>query len=319
MAKVEDYISGKILKDAEATLRAIKTVELPLIGGYIGKKLLEKIEKFEPMQITVDEALGLIKNARKVAVGPRVCFALHNRDFAESVFLDELAEELVNAEKAEYTNKEDAINTLRRYSERNPVVASKVSGKYMEICCSSPRDCVYWNMERRGLRCLRKFKNDRNMKRAVKLREFKHEDLEAMKRLIYKTIEISYSDIYPEEAIEYFKDYHSEEHILSDARDGYTIVLECNGKIMGTGTLLGTNIRRVFVEPFYQHKGFGKSVMHKLEERALARGISILDLSASIVSKRFYDSLGYVTQKEDYIPVWNNQKLIYYEMAKKKD
>ena len=43
MAKVEDYISGKILKDAEAALRAIKTVELSLIGSYIGKKLLEKI------------------------------------------------------------------------------------------------------------------------------------------------------------------------------------------------------------------------------------------------------------------------------------
>ena len=138
MAKVEDYISGKILKDAEAALRAIKSVELPLIGSYVGKKLLEMIEKFDPMQITVDEA--------------------------------------------------------------------------------------------------------------SELREFKHEDLEAVKRLIYKTIEISYSDIYPEEAIEYF-----------------------------------------------------------------------LDLSASIVSKRFYDSLGYVTQKEDYIPVRNNQKLIYYEMAKKKD
>ena len=45
MAKVEDYIAGKILKDAEATLRTLKTVELPLIGGYISKKLLEKIDK----------------------------------------------------------------------------------------------------------------------------------------------------------------------------------------------------------------------------------------------------------------------------------
>ncbi len=161
MAKVEDYVSGKILEDAETTLRAIKAVELSLIGSYVGKKLLEKIEKFEPMQITVDEASGLIKNARNVAVGQRFCFALHNRDFAESVFLDELAEGLVNAGKARYTNKEDAINALRRYSEYNPIIASKVSGKYMEICCSSPRDCVYWNMEKKGLRCLRKHETSR--------------------------------------------------------------------------------------------------------------------------------------------------------------
>ena len=155
------------------------------------------------------------------------------------------------------------------------------------------------------------------MIRNIKLREFTREDLETVKRLIYKTIEVSYSDVYPEEAIEYFKDYHSEEHILSDARDGYTIILESNGKIIGTGTLLGTNIRRVFIDLSYQHMDFGKLVMHKLEKQASANGISILDLSASLVSKRFYDSLGYVTQKEDYIPVMNEQKLSYYAMVKK--
>jgi len=157
------------------------------------------------------------------------------------------------------------------------------------------------------------------MIRNIKLREFTREDLETVKRLIYKTIEVSYSDVYPEEAIEYFKYYHSEEPILSDARDGYTIVLEFYEKIIGTGTLLCANIRRVFIDPSYQHKGFGKLVMHKLEERALAKGISTLDLSASLVSKRFYDSLGYVTQKEDYIPVMNEQKLSYYAMVKKLD
>ena len=129
MTKVEDYVSGKILEDAEIMLKAINAVRLPLIGGYIGKKLLEKIEKFDPMQITVDEASELIKNSNKVAIGPRVCFTLHNRDFAESVFLAELAEGLVNAGKARYTTDEEAINMLMRYSRRNPIVASKVSGE----------------------------------------------------------------------------------------------------------------------------------------------------------------------------------------------
>ena len=155
------------------------------------------------------------------------------------------------------------------------------------------------------------------MIRNIKLRDFTREDLETVKRLIYKTIEVSYSDVYPEEAIEYFKDYHSGEHILNDAREGSTIILDFSGKIIGTGTLLGTNIRRVFIDPSYQHRGFGKLVMHKLEEQAFANGISILDLSASLVSKRFYDSLGYITQKEDYIPVRNKQKLIYYAVVKK--
>jgi len=145
------------------------------------------------------------------------------------------------------------------------------------------------------------------------------EDLEAVKRLIYKTIDVSYHEIYPKKAIEYFNDCHSEEHILGDAREGYTIILEFNGKIIGTGTLSGTNIRRVFIYPSYQYNGLGKLVMRNLEEHAFVNGISILNLSASLVSKRFYDSLGYIIQKEDYIPVKNKQKLSYYAMVKKLD
>ena len=148
------------------------------------------------------------------------------------------------------------------------------------------------------------------------MREFGRDDLQAVKRLIHKTIDISYHEVYPEEAIECFKDYHSEKHILNDARDGYTIILQANGKIIGTGTLLGTNIRRVFIDPSYQHKGFGKLVMYQLEERAAREEICVLDLSSSLVSKRLYDSLGYVTKKRDYIQVRNGQKLVYYAMVK---
>jgi hypothetical protein len=155
MANVDKCVSGKILEDAKTMLKTTEAVRLPLIGSSIGKKLLEKIKKFEPVQITIDEASAFIKDAKRVAVGQRVCFSLHNRDFTESVFLNELAEGLVNVGKADYMTEEDAINTLRRYSSRNPIITSKVSGKYMEICCSSRRDCVYWNMERRGLKCFK--------------------------------------------------------------------------------------------------------------------------------------------------------------------
>jgi hypothetical protein len=31
-----------------------------------------------------------------------------------------------------------------------------VSGKPAELCCTSPDACIYWNMERRGLSCIRR-------------------------------------------------------------------------------------------------------------------------------------------------------------------
>ena len=155
------------------------------------------------------------------------------------------------------------------------------------------------------------------MMRDVRLREFRREDLEAVKRLIDETIKSSYSD-YPKEYVKHLMDdHHSKERILSEAREGYTIVLEHKGRIIGTGTLLDSNIQGVFIHPSYQRRGLGKLVMLKLEERALANGIDTLNLTSLPVSKRFYDHLGYITLKEDYFSAGTEQNFRYYRMVKK--
>jgi hypothetical protein len=51
--------------------------------------------------------------------------------------------------------KEKAIDTLAKY-KKNPLVVSTVSGKPVELCRTSPETCVYWNMEKRDLVCLRR-------------------------------------------------------------------------------------------------------------------------------------------------------------------
>ena len=154
MATVDDYVSGEILKDVKRALSALKLVKVPVIGYFIGKELLKMISKFEPRVVNVEKALKLIENADKVAVGRRICFELHRDILTESVFLDELADGLVAAKKARYVTKDEAISVLRKYS-KYPIIISKVSGKYMEICCTLPKVCVYWNMEKKGLRCLK--------------------------------------------------------------------------------------------------------------------------------------------------------------------
>jgi len=153
MANVNDYTSGRILTDTKLALYSLKFVKIPIVGSLIGKELLKKIRKFEPKQIDMETALKLIQESRKCAVGERVCRAIHkNSELTESVFLDELAEGLVEVGKARYVTKEVAINTLKKYN--NPLILSKVSNKHMEICRSSPDVCVYWNIEKRGLKCL---------------------------------------------------------------------------------------------------------------------------------------------------------------------
>jgi len=150
----------------------------------------------------------------------------------------------------------------------------------------------------------------------IPLRRFRPRDIEDVSRLVTGTIEVSYAESYPREAIDYFLEYHTVEQILLDADRGCTFVIEPGGRIAGTGTVLGTTIKRVFVHPFRQRRGYGALLMHALEGEALRRGVRRVDLSASLPSKRFYDRLGYTTECEAYIPVGNGKRLDYYAMVK---
>jgi hypothetical protein len=85
------------------------------------------------------------------------------------------------------------------------------------------------------------------------IREFKPSDLAAIGTLIYRTIDASYPAFYCEEAIAFFKHHHCDSNILKDVKESHTIVLEKNGQIIGTGTLLDNEIKRVFIDPAFQN------------------------------------------------------------------
>jgi GNAT superfamily N-acetyltransferase len=150
----------------------------------------------------------------------------------------------------------------------------------------------------------------------MEIQEFKKTDLDAVKGLVDETIDICYTGIYCAEAVQFFKDWHTEDKILQNAAEGFTIVLEQSGRIVGTGTIVADEIARVFVNPEFQKRGFGKLIMDKLEGKALSTGAGIVKLDASIPSKKFYDLLGYITLEKTFIEVENNKRLDFYKMQK---
>jgi GNAT superfamily N-acetyltransferase len=150
----------------------------------------------------------------------------------------------------------------------------------------------------------------------IKIRKFKRSDTQSLHRMVQNSIDVSYRGFYPPEAVNYFKEYHSKKDMLQDASAGYTLIADCNGEILGTGTLLGTNIRRVYVNPLHQHQGIGKLIVAALEKKASREMIASIDLEASLVSKRFWESCGYQIDSENFIPLENGQKLNYYNMVK---
>lgn len=154
------------------------------------------------------------------------------------------------------------------------------------------------------------------MAKEIAIRTAGTQDADSLEKLINETIDTCYFGIYPQEAVDYFKDYHNRENIVNDILKGYCLILTIGEESIGTGTLLGSNARRVFVKPEYQKMGFGKRIMYGLEEKAVKKGIKVMDLDASLVAYPFYKALGYETQVEDMIPVKNGQSLRYYKMTK---
>ena len=86
----------------------------------------------------------------------------------------------------------------------------------------------------------------------IRIRKFRVEDLEVIKQLIDTTITISYRGVYPEEAIDYFLVYHSENNILEDANHGCMLVLIMD-RIVGyrdiTRVRDQTSVRRSILSP----------------------------------------------------------------------
>jgi N-acetylglutamate synthase-like GNAT family acetyltransferase len=147
-------------------------------------------------------------------------------------------------------------------------------------------------------------------------KRFAEGDLSAVHALVHNTIDVCYAGAYPPEAIELFKKYHARETVLGDAAAGHTVVAEIDGVIVATGTLLGTNLRRVFVSPVCQRRGLGRLVAEALEREARSQRLASLDLSASLVSRRFWEARGFTLVRESSLPAPNGKELRYFDMVK---
>ncbi len=150
---IKDYTTGKIVEDIKYGLSLVESNKETLANSEIGEAMLAEVNRFEPKIFDITEVSKLIQGAEKCAVGERTCRALlPDSTLTESVFLDELADALVDAGHANWVTKEEAISTLGKYKSK--IIVSKISGKYMEICRTYSKTCIFWNMEKCGLKCI---------------------------------------------------------------------------------------------------------------------------------------------------------------------
>jgi len=155
MATIEEYTGGNILKSIRKALQYFNTETGQLPDNEQSRHIRKNIEAFEPLFLTLDQALVYVENAETIALGERVCRGVNPESvYTESVFLDDLAIAMIASGKARRATFDDALKSLDKQTCR-PLIISRVSGRYQEICASVPSECVYWRAEKKGINCLK--------------------------------------------------------------------------------------------------------------------------------------------------------------------
>lgn len=143
----------------------------------------------------------------------------------------------------------------------------------------------------------------------------KPEDAKTIYEIVQDTIKKIYPKYYLPEIVDRFCTYHNQENIGEDIVHENTYVLFENGTIIGTGTMHGNHITRVYVLPEFQGNGFGTFIMQQLET-AIAKQYDKAEIDASLPACRLYYNLGYTTTDHG---IWEcaNGVIQVYEIMEK--
>ena len=135
--------------------------------------------------------------------------------------------------------------------------------------------------------------------------------------LVRKTIKAVYPKYYPAGAVEFFLAHHKPEKIASDIEAGKVYVIEQDGIIVGTVTIDGNGIERLFVEPSGQGKGYGGKLLDFAENMILGYS-EIIRLDSSLPAKSIYIKRGYKEKEYHKILTDNGDYLCYDIMERGK-
>ena len=140
-------------------------------------------------------------------------------------------------------------------------------------------------------------------------------DADIVFQITQVTINTVYPKYYPEGAVKFFSQHHSMDRIVSDIADGNVYLLTVDGKPVGTVTVSGNHINRLFVLPNCQHQGYGKALMDFAEEKVFS-SFDTIELDASFPAKKIYLKRGYSEIEYNVIDAEGGDHLCYDVMRK---
>lgn len=141
-------------------------------------------------------------------------------------------------------------------------------------------------------------------------------DLELVKTITQTTISEIYPHYYPEGAVEFFLEHHSETNIAEDIRQNLVhLCLDSERNIVGTVTIKANEICRLFVLPSCQRNGYGAEMLD-YAEKIISQQHSEIVLDASLPAQTIYHKRGYQEIAFHVIPAKRHDFLCYTVMKK---
>lgn len=139
-----------------------------------------------------------------------------------------------------------------------------------------------------------------------------------IKHMITHTINSVYVNYYPKGAVDYFLNHHSDKNIMNAINRQEVYLFKSENQFVGTGSVSGNEICRLFVLPQYQRKGYGTQIMNKLEYFVYKIFDSVV-LASSLPAFQMYLKRGYRLVECHKILTQNSHYLCYWSMERKRD
>lgn len=130
-----------------------------------------------------------------------------------------------------------------------------------------------------------------------------------------KTIRAVYHHYYPSGAVQFFLNLHNEQRIREALAREDIYFAAVQGEIVGTGSIRGNEICRLFILPEYQAKGYGSRLMDLLENMVF-RQYHTVHIDASFPAESMYLRRGYKIKTYEKLETEGGDYLCYHTMVK---
>ena len=140
-------------------------------------------------------------------------------------------------------------------------------------------------------------------------------DLDGICAVIGDSVRTVYPLYYTGEFVDFFLSLHEKSAVLSDIMSRIVYCARLDGRVVGTVTVCGNTVKRLFVSPRYMRRGIGSALMDRAEEMIFSEhDCAICDASAPAVS--VYAGRGYARVRTECITCGGS--VLSYEVMEKK-